>query len=64
MSEFKGSGAKDETIKKLTDVLSDYSLETVGAAAGQMDLTEVQTQAVFMAKGLADAELDLSLIHI
>lgn len=61
MSEFKGSGAKDETIKKLTDVLSDYSLETVGAAAGQMDLTEVQTQAVFMAKGLADAELDTAV---
>ena len=61
MSEFKGSGAKDETIKKLTDVLSDYSLETVGAAAGQMDLTEVQTQAVFMAKGLADAELDMAV---
>lgn len=61
MSEFKGSGAKDETIKKLTDVLSDYSLETVGAAAGQMDLTEVQAQAVFMAKGLADAELDTAV---
>ena len=61
ISNFKGSGARDETIKKLTDVLSNYSLETVTSAAGQMDLTEAQAQAVFMAKGLADAELDTAV---
>lgn len=61
MSEFKGSDASDETLKKLSGALSDYSLETVKSAAGQMDLTEAQAQAVFMAKGLADAELDTAV---
>lgn len=61
MSDFKGSDASDETLKKLSGALSDYSLETVKSAAGQMDLTEAQAQAVFMAKGLADAELDTAV---
>lgn len=61
MSDFKGSDATDETLKKMAGALSDYSLETVKSAAGQMDLTEAQAQAVFMAKGLADAELDTAV---
>lgn len=61
MSDFKGSDAADETLKKMAGALSDYSLETVKSAAGQMDLTEAQAQAVFMAKGLADAELDTAV---
>lgn len=57
MSDFEGLGVKNETLRELTDSLSAYSLETVKSAAGQMDLTEAQAQAVFAAKGLTDAEL-------
>jgi len=51
----------DETVSKLKNELSDFSLESVKLATSQMALEKAQATAIFTAKGLSGAELDAAV---
>lgn len=51
----------NNTVSKLEDSLSDYSLEAVKATVSQVALTKAQATAIFTAKGLSGAELDAAV---
>lgn len=51
----------DETVSKLKDELTNFSLESVKAATSQMTLEKAQLKAIFAAKGLSGAELDAAV---